>query len=256
VIRVPILMYHSVDDDSAAACVRPRRLDEQLAYLQKAGYAAIHLDALFAHMTEGSSMPPKPIVITFDDGYQDNLQKAQPILKKYGMCATIYLVTDLMGLSNRWNERDGTPQRPLLSWEEVRSAANDPSLSFQAHTCSHPRLTRIPPKQAREELGRSKKSIEDQLGMACRHFAYPYGDYNQAVRDSAEEAGFHTACSIQWGHNRRGDDRLCLFRIGVGNRDSLRDFKRILGEPPPLWKYYWLRLKTRFGASVRESRPA
>jgi peptidoglycan/xylan/chitin deacetylase (PgdA/CDA1 family) len=238
-------MYHSVDDDSAAACVRPGRFEEQMAYLHKTGYEAVDLDAVCGFMIQGASVPRKPIAITFDDGYRDNLQKAHPILKKYGICATIYLVTDQIGFSNRWNKGDGVTQRPLLSWEEVRSAAADPILSFQAHTCSHPKLTSIPPHQVREELGRSRKMIEDRIGMTCHHFAYPYGDYNRAVRDLAEEAGFRTACSTRWGHNRRGDDLFCLFRIGVSNGDSLRDFKRILGEPPPLWKYHWLRLKKK-----------
>lgn len=244
-IRVPILMYHSVDDDSSAACVRLRRFEEQLAYLRRSGYEAVDLDAVYGYMTLGTSLPRKPIVITFDDGYRDNLENAYPILKTHGMRATIYLVAGYLGSSNRWNAPDGVPQRPLLSWEEVCAHANDPLLSFQAHTCSHPKLTRIPLNQVREELGKSKQMIEERLGRACFHFAYPYGDYNSVVRDAAREIGFRTACSTRWGHNRAGDDLFCLFRIGVGNGDSLRDFKRILGEPPPLWKYYWLRFKER-----------
>ncbi|RNC69643.1 MAG: polysaccharide deacetylase family protein [Desulfuromonadales bacterium] len=244
-IRVPILMYHAVDDDPAAACVRPSRFEEQMAYLSKAGYVSVDLDAVHDYLSQGATLPQKPIVITFDDGYRDNVEIAYPILKKYGMCATIYLATGHLGYSNRWNAGDGVAQRPLLTWEEVCSAAGNPILSFQAHTCSHPKLTRIPPDQVREELGRSKQMIEERLGRECHHFAYPYGDYDDTVRDAAEEAGFLTACTTRWGHNRPGDDLFSLYRIGVRNGDSLRDFKRILGEPPPLWKYYWLRLRAK-----------
>jgi peptidoglycan/xylan/chitin deacetylase (PgdA/CDA1 family) len=247
-IRIPILMYHSVDDDSAAACVRPHRFEEQLSYLSRSGYEAVDLDAVYDYLTQGASISSKPIVITFDDGYRDNLENAYPILKKYGMCATIYLVTGHLGSSNRWNASDGIPQRPLMNWDEICSSANDLLLSFQAHTFSHPKLTRISANQVREELGNSKQMIEERLGKPCRHLAYPYGDYDSVVRDTAEEVGFRTACSTRWGNNRPGDDLLCLFRIGVGNDDSLRDFKRILGEPPPLWKYYWLRFKKRIAA--------
>ena len=245
-IRVPILMYHSVDDDSAAACVRPDRFREQMAYLKGAGYEAVDLDAVHGYMTGRATLPGKPIVITFDDGYRDNVEIAYPILKDYGMCATIYLATGHLGYTNRWNAAEGVTQRPLLTWEEVRVAANDPLLSFQAHTRTHPRLSTLPLNQAREELALSKQVIEEQLGRPCHHFAYPYGDFNDAVRDAAEEAGFHTACSTRWGHNRPGDDLFSLYRIGMSNGDSLKDFKRILGEPPPLWKYYWLRIKARF----------
>jgi peptidoglycan/xylan/chitin deacetylase (PgdA/CDA1 family) len=243
-IRIPILMYHSVEDDFASACVRPANFEEQVAYLHKAGYRAVDLDAVYFHITEGRPLPSKPIVISFDDGYRDNLENAYPVLKRYGMSATIFLPTGHLGFSNRWNAAAGATQRAIMTREEVRSAANDPLLSFQAHTCTHPRLTEIPIKQAREEIKKGKKDMEDLLGKPCHHLAYPYGDFNDAVRDAAEEAGFLTACTTRWGHNRQGDDSFALFRIGVGNRDTLSDFRRILGEPPPLWKYYLLRLKS------------
>ena len=89
-IRIPILMYHSIDDSLAAACVRPKCFEEQMAYLKHVGYEAVDLDAVFSYMTIGVSLPSKPIVITFDDGYRDNMENAYPILKKYGMCATIF----------------------------------------------------------------------------------------------------------------------------------------------------------------------
>lgn len=237
-------MYHSVDKDHVAACVWPERFEEQVAYLVKAGYTSVHMDAVYDYLAHGASIAQKPVVITFDDGYRDNLEKAYPVLKRYGMCATIFLPTGHLGFSNRWNAAAGGKQRAIMTREEVRTAAKDPMLSFQAHTCTHPKLTQIPIEQARAELMRSRDVIEDLLGKACHHFAYPYGDFNQAVRDAAEEAGFHTACTVRWGHIRQGDDRFTLYRIGVGNKDTLSDFKRILGEPTPIWKYYWLRMKS------------
>jgi peptidoglycan/xylan/chitin deacetylase (PgdA/CDA1 family) len=239
-------MYHSVDDDSSGACVRPKRFDEQMAYLRRSGYNCIDLDTLYHHMTQRASLPARPLVITFDDGYRDNVEKALPILKKYDMRATIFLTTDHIGFDNRWVATEGIPLRPLLAWDEVRSAAAECILSFQAHTCSHPRLTQIPREQVRQEMTRSKHIIEERLGKPCRHIAYPYGDFNDEVRDVAQESGFRTACSTRWGHNRQGGDLFSLYRIGVRNGDSLSDFKRILGGPPPLWKYYWLRLKRRY----------
>ena len=246
-IRIPILMYHSIDDSSAAACVRPKRFEEQLAYLKRVGYEAVDLDTVYRYMTEGASISLKPIVITFDDGYQDNLKNAYPLLKKYGMCATIFLATDHLGASNRWNAVEGVPQRPLMAWQDIREAIRDSLLSFQAHTCSHPKLTHIPISQAREEMLKSKETIEDRLGRPCHHFAYPYGDFNETLITVARKAGFRTACSTRWGHNRPGDDLYSLYRIGIRNEARLSDFKRALGGPPPLWKYYWLRFKAKFG---------
>ena len=244
-IRIPILMYHSIDDSLAAACVSPKCFEKQMAYLKHVGYQAVDLDAVFSYMTIGAPLPSKPIVITFDDGYRDNMENAYPILKKYGMCATIFLTTGYLGYSNNWCASDGVTQRPLMTWKEVKEAAKESFLSFQPHTCSHPKLTQIPVEQMREELIRSKLAIEDKLGEPCHHFAYPYGDLNETVRDMVKEVGFRTACSTQWGHNRQGDDLFSLYRIGVRNQIKLSDFKRVIGEPPSIWKYYWLRLKSR-----------
>jgi peptidoglycan/xylan/chitin deacetylase (PgdA/CDA1 family) len=238
-------MYHSVDDSSDRACVRPQRFEEQIAYLKKAGYHAVNLDAVYSYLTGETSLPTKIVVITFDDGFRDNMENAYPVLKRYGMCFTIFLPTDHIGLSNRWNAAEGVPQRQLLTWEEIRLLANDPLVCFSAHSCSHPKLTHIPVKQVRDELSRSKKIIEDHLSRQCYHMAYPYGDFNEAVCHIAMETGFHTACTMRWGHNRSGCDLFALYRIGISNQDRLSDFKRVIGEPLPIWKYYWKRIKAK-----------
>ncbi len=243
-IRIPILMYHSVDDSLAAACVHPEHFEQQLAYLKRVGYQAIDLDVVFSYMTEGGALPLKPVVITFDDGYRDNLKNAFPILKKYNMRATIFLATGYLGHSNGWCAADGVTQRPLMTWKEVNEAAKESLLSFQPHTCSHPKLTKIPVPQVREELVRSKLIIEDKLGRSCHHFAYPYGDFNEIVRSIVEEVGFRTACSVRWGRNQRGDDLFALYRIGIRNQDKLSNFKRAMGEKPSPLKYYWQRIKS------------
>ena len=244
-MRIPILMYHSVDDSPDNACVRPQRFKEQIAYIKDAGYNAIDLDALYNYLTVGTALQSKPIVITFDDGFRDNIENAYPILKKYGMCFTIFLPTDHIGFSNRWNAAEGIAQRQLLTWEEIKLLSDDPLVSFNAHSCSHPKLTRIPLSQVRDELDKSKKTIEDRVGKPCRHFAYPYGDSNETVHRVAMETGFLTACTTQWGHNRRGGNLFALCRIGISNKDNLSAFKRVLGEPMPMWKYYYHRLKAR-----------
>jgi peptidoglycan/xylan/chitin deacetylase (PgdA/CDA1 family) len=243
-MRIPVLMYHSIDDSSAPACVKIRRFDEQMSYLKRSGYQAVHLDAVYEYLLQGASLPAKPVVITFDDGYRDNMLNAYPILKKYWMCFTIFLATDYIGSSNRWNASEGVVQRVILTWEEANDLAKDPLVSLQAHTCSHPRLTKIPMNRVREELIKSKQIIEDRLGRPCNHFAYPYGDFNDFVRNEVQGAGFHTACSTFWGHIRSGDDSFSLNRIGLRNQDNLSAFKRVLGEPPSLMECYWLRIKS------------
>jgi len=244
-------MYHSIADRRAGACVRPRRFAEQMAYLQDVGYQSVHLDAVYDYLVIGGQLPLKPVVITFDDGYRDNVENAHGILDKYGMCGTIFLATGHVGHTNRWNAADGVPQRPLVSWTEVRDYAGGPVFSFQGHTSSHPRLTRLPVDRVRDEMARGKRELEERLGQPCYHFAYPYGDFNQMVQDAVREAGYRTACTTRWGHVRLGANLLCLPRIGVANGDRLSDFKRILGEPLSDSQYYWRRLKARLVGGLR-----
>jgi peptidoglycan/xylan/chitin deacetylase (PgdA/CDA1 family) len=151
-------------------------------------------------------------VITFDDGYVNVLRHALEPLATTGFTAVQYLVADLLGRCNEWDVALGEAAEPMLDAGQVRqwlAAGHD----IGSHTRTHPYLTRIPLAQAREEIVASKRKLEDLFHRPIEHFCYPYGDWNDAVRDLVAEAGYRTACTTQPGVNDADSSPLALKRV-------------------------------------------
>ncbi len=199
----PILTYHKLGPRPARVrlqglYVSDRLFDRQLAELRAAGYTTGAL--------EDCARPPVParVVITFDDGYLNVLRRGTSPLARHGFRAIQFLVAGFLGQQNEWDVREGEAPEPLMSREEVRewlAAGND----IGSHTLTHPFLTRLTPEQAREEISASRKRLEDLFGRPVRHFCYPYGDWNPAVRDLVRDAGYTTACTTIAGVNTQAE---------------------------------------------------
>ena len=146
--------------------------------LAAAGYSTASYDAVLA----GAA---KKIFVTFDDGFVDVLQYALPVLKQQKFTGIQFLVADLIGKTNEWQQRAGDVSEPLMHQEQIREwlAAGQ---QIGSHTLTHPHLSQIPVSEAREEIFSSKKKLEDLFGIRVKHFCYPYGDWKQAVRDSCK----------------------------------------------------------------------
>lgn len=156
--------------------------------------------------------PQQPgMVVTFDDGFLNTLTLGLEPLRQAGCRAIQFLVPGLLGQTNRWDLSFGEVQESLMNVAQIKEwlAAGH---QIGAHTMTHPRLTQIPLAQAREEISASKKSLEDLFGQPILHFAYPYGDWNAAVRDLVREAGLETACTTETGVNAGEQDRWTLKR--------------------------------------------
>ncbi len=203
----PILCYHKIEPFPAQARIKglylkPALFRKQIQELAEAG---------FSFVPPRSSPRPNTVTITFDDGFVSNLESAAPAMKEVGGQAMNYLVADRMGKSSDWEAAEGGEARPLMDEAQVRewiSAGN----WIGAHTCTHPRLSQIPRDRAREEIVSSKKKLEDRFGQPVEHFAYPFGDYNEAVVELVREAGFKTACTMNRGVNDRNTDPFRLKR--------------------------------------------
>jgi peptidoglycan/xylan/chitin deacetylase (PgdA/CDA1 family) len=226
-VAVPILMYHEVSPRPHSAfsryTVTVREFTRQMRWLATFGYGTIDMDSLVrARMGQGS-LPDRPVLITFDDGFQGCADYAVPVLRAHGFTAIFYLVAGLMGKTSRWILPELGLELPLMSWDSVRRLA---SSGFQcgAHTLTHPRLARLPPDRCRTELVDARRQLEDGIGGPIHHLAYPFGDYDETVRALAAEAGYVSACSTRKGLSGAADDQLALHRVPVYGHDSLLDF--------------------------------
>jgi len=225
---VPILMYHHVGEPPPGADAIRRDLtvssgefEAQLAYLSEEGYQTIHLSDLVMHLQMGRRLPPKPIVITFDDGYHDTLSNAYPLLKKYGFMATFFIITRLAD-----EGREG-----YLSWEEIK-ILHTAGMEIGSHTHSHPDLREQPYDYVVWQVLGSKEAIEARTKEPVRLFAYPSGRYDQQVVEVLESTSYWGAVAIGQGAHQSSDRAFELQRIRVRGSYSLRDFAR--------WLNYWL----------------
>lgn len=224
---VPILMYHQVTPSPLPEfrkyAVTTEAFDAQLAWLAEHGYTSISMQSLYEHRTGRSVLPPNPVILTFDDGFQDCLEFAAPILQAHGFTATFYVLGKLAGKTSRWLLGERGIELPLLDWDavrELRAAGNE----CGSHGMSHTRLTRLSARDCREELESSRRLLEDELGEPVRHLAYPFGDYDESVRSIASDSGYATACSVRLGWSSPEDDLLALHRVFVHGEADLTHF--------------------------------
>jgi len=226
-VSVPVLMYHEVSPSPHPAfrryTVTVRAFTRQMRWLAALGYGTIDLDTLVRARQGRGALPRRPVVITFDDGFQGCADHAVPVLRAHGFTAAFYLVTGLVGASSRWLRAELGMELPLMDWGTIRALAAE---GFQcgAHSVTHPRLPGLDPSRRRAELVDARKRLEDELERPVLHLAYPYGAYDAAVRAATAEAGYVTACSTRAGLSGADDDLLALRRVTVYGDDSLLDF--------------------------------
>ncbi len=227
-----ILMYHMVCEPRAGAKfnklrVRPENFERQLAWLHNEGW---HF-AFMADLQDPDALPEKTVVLTFDDGYEDNLLHADPILARYGACATLYLVEDRFdrdwSTSKKAHHDSGELMgEPKLSDDQVRSMLASGRWELGGHTRTHANLERLDETHRREEIALARESLSAQFETPVTTFAYPFGIYEPVDARIAKEAGFATAVTTEEGISQdlRGD-AMELPRVKVSGKDSLASFR-------------------------------
>jgi len=198
---VPILAYHQVSEVDDIYSVTGNQFTEQMEYLAKEGYNAISLQELFAFYEGTGALPHKPIVITFDDGYEDNYLMALPIMEKFQMKSTIFIVAGLVG----------TPE--YLSWQQI-AEMKQRQTEIGSHTLSHVALSSLAPEEQRREVLQSKKLLEQHVGPVD-FLAYPYGAFSEVTEQMLREAGYLGACSGIPGLSHKEGNLYALKRINI-----------------------------------------
>ena len=254
--RFVILMYHMISEPKTAAEIKyacpPKQFEQHLQMLLSSGFKPISINAIEDYYLHQTPLPDKAFLISFDDGFEDNYSNAFPILQRYKITAVIYLATGLVGKTNQWMSKLTFSERKMLTWTQIKDMASQ-GIDFGSHTVSHPRLTELDDGNVNKELIKSKQLIEDQLGIECRHFAYPYGLLTEKTSELVQQAGFKTACSTRSGFNNTERNPLILHRIEVYGDDSTWKLKLKIrfGMNDASWffplKYYSARLLSRLG---------
>lgn len=258
---VPILMYHEVTPTPIEGyrkyTVTPTELATQLAWLQRRGYASVDLDALHAAWRGERALPRRPVVITFDDGSRDCLEHAVPALLAHGFTATFFIVAGLVGSTTRWLPAEQGFELPTADWSALR-AAEQAGMRCEAHSVSHPRLALVDDDRCRDELVRGRTLLEDGLGRAVRHLAYPFGSQSDRTRELAREAGYLTACTTHEALATPRDDRLGLPRVPVLGTEGMREYAHRVRSARPIGPIHARvqRLAHRIGAVARRRPPA
>jgi GT2 family glycosyltransferase/peptidoglycan/xylan/chitin deacetylase (PgdA/CDA1 family) len=188
--RVPVLLYHHVTSDSDRALTEismPRSVfEKQMNWLARGGYTGIGLSQYLAWRDESAPLPPKPVLITFDDAYSDTSQHAFPILERHHFPAGCMVVSGEIGKLNSWDSDLGWPPLRLMD-EEALHLWNCRGVEYGAHTCTHRDLPRLDDRELEIELGGSRQAIEQMIGCPVRTFAYPYGVFDRRVQLKCRE---------------------------------------------------------------------
>ena len=209
---VPILMYHSISGDvSSTLNVAPDNFARQMEFLRDAGYSVISLGELVENIKKGRGYIPKTVVITFDDGYRDNYLNAFPVLSKYDIPATIFLITGYVGENPDY-----------VNWDQVRLMMKN-NIDFGGHTRNNAYLPSVDdPKRLREEVAGCREDIEANTGSEADFFCYPTGGFNEDVKQAVKDAGYKAACTTNRGADRLNRDLYELKRVKVTNSDMTK----------------------------------
>ena len=222
-VRVPILMYHYIranpgprDRLGADLSVSPQNFEQQMRWLAANDFHTITLDDLTSAILEGDPLPPRPVVLTFDDGYADLYTTAFPILKRYGFRATSFVITGKVGWPG------------YLTWPQMLEMQASGLVQFESHTVDHVDMSRVTPAKAQYELTASKMALEQHLNVPVRYFCYPFGRYNPRVEALLAQDGYVAATTTAYGTVHGPEDLLALSRVRVHGVESLQTFAALL----------------------------
>jgi peptidoglycan/xylan/chitin deacetylase (PgdA/CDA1 family) len=238
--EIPVLTYHSIDETGSLLSVAPSALRAQLARLRAENWRGLSI-AEYIALAGKANPEPRTVLITFDDGYRNFAERAFPLLTEYGFRATLFVPVDFVGKRPSWLERDWKMTRLLLDdvglssderralnmsaqellsnslmdWPDLRNLT-EAGIDIQSHSAAHHFLTSLAPEEIREDLIRSRKVLEDQLGRPVTAVAYPYGASDTVVAAAARDAGFDVGFVSD--HGPRDDMRMMSWRGGVSGR--------------------------------------
>ncbi len=210
---IPVLTYHHIGADAGWLYVSESDFEQQLVYLRKQGYTPVSVAELAEGLAGRGRLPNRPIVLTFDDGYEDNYRAALPVLLRQGMRASFFVVTGKIG------------QPGYMTWAQARQM-REQGMEIGSHTVHHYTLNEINLKEMERELLASRLMLESNLPAAPAVFANPFGETAPAVVELLARTGYQAACSSVVGLNHPGENLFMIRRLSVPKpRFGIWDFR-------------------------------
>jgi peptidoglycan/xylan/chitin deacetylase (PgdA/CDA1 family) len=199
-----------------------------MEHLSGRGYRSLTISQLEDCLRpEGPSLPERPVVITFDDGFADFHSTALPVLEAHHLASTLYVTTGYLGGTAGWLSREREQDRPMLRREQLHDVAErGPDIGAHSHT--HPRLDELGAADSRAEIRRSKEVLEQELQRPVTGFAYPHGYHSRRVREQVIEAGYTSSAAVRHAMSSTEDDVFALARVVVLADTATEDLERLL----------------------------
>lgn len=206
--RTPVIMYHDIIEQRGRGSVwfdcTTDEFRKGLDLIAERGYTPVSIKDLHEHLTTGKPLPPKAIVLTFDDNYQGFYDRAYPLLKERGYPAAMFVHTGFVG--------DQSGEHPKMTWETLQELSKDPLITIAGHTVTHPDLPTLTSDKQIDELTRSKADLESHLGIKVDYFAYPEGKNDAVTQGYTKDAGYTLAFSVANGPAEESPSILCVNR--------------------------------------------
>jgi peptidoglycan/xylan/chitin deacetylase (PgdA/CDA1 family) len=213
-----VLMYHSISQPEVnydPLCTSPERFEAQMLYLKRHNLRGVSMRVLYLALNAGEAAGL--VGVTFDDGYEDFLDSAVPILEKLGFSATVYVVAGMLGSENSWEHGGGPrPQLRLLGADGVREVS-ERGMEIGSHSVTHPRLSGLDSETLIHEVEDSRQTLSEIVNTPVEGFSYPYGDLDGPAVRAARGAGYVYAVATK---NQVEGGLHDWPRTYVGERDS------------------------------------
>jgi peptidoglycan/xylan/chitin deacetylase (PgdA/CDA1 family) len=219
-------MYHRISELPPDAgpllrdlTVHPADFDRQIRYLVQNHYTLLTAGQVERAVRLGQPLPIKAVALTLDDGYDDNFTQAFPILRRYGLDGTLFLVTGTVGTTGH------------VTWDEAREMLTE-RMEFGSHSVHHFDLTTLATPDLDRELTQSKRDLERELAVMVEQIAYPSGQYNHRVQERARQAGYEAGWKKGGGWVTPDSDPLMLPRVRVRGDTTMAEFIRKVTHRP------------------------
>ena len=209
---IPVLMYHKIGDDKDNdAVIREDLFREQMKFLKDNGYNPLTMDQLYDYVVNGTAVPEKPVVLTFDDGYADTYSIVYPIMKEYGFAATVFINPGDVGTR--------------LTWDQIREMHKN-GITISNHGFQHIEMGQLSEAKQIENITKAQEALAKEVGIKDNPwFCYPYGDKNEFTDAATKKAGIKMSMAMKSGWAHTGDNPYNILRVWVGNAVDIKHFE-------------------------------